>query len=157
MKRIVSLTGEEIKKLSNYSKDFHVALGIVLALLEKQEPIKIKKSDDVPEGYELVGEVDIPDSMLKKEMQLVPAKRVTDEDLKQRDQFAKEIIGIKGKTLFFEKKDGGTWKYNLLDEASDEIIIKLQEKQEAQEKVLGLAIFQNQGDKKFPKIIQISI
>jgi len=156
MKRIVSLSGEEIQKLSKYSKDFHVALGIVLALLEKQEPIQTNKTD-IPEGYELVGEVDIPDSMLKKEMQLVPAKVVTDEDLKQRDQFAKEIIGIKGKTLFFEKKDGGTWKYNLLDEASDEIIIKLQEKQEAQEKVLGLAIFQNQGDKKFPKIIQISI
>jgi len=156
MKRIVSLSGEEIQKLSKYSKDFHIALGIVLALLEKQESLSTKKIEDVPEGYELVGEVDIPDSILKRKSQMIPAKVVTDEDLKQRDQFAKEIIGINGKTLFFEKKDGGTWKYNILDEASDEIMAKLQEKQEAQEKILGLAIFQNQGEK-FPKIIQISI
>lgn len=82
---------------------------------------------------------------------------VPDEDLKQRNQIAKEIIGIKGRQLFIEKQNGDAWQYTVRNEVTDDILAKLEERQTEGWKPLGMAIFETSPNSPLLKLVQIGL
>lgn len=122
----------------------------------------LNESLDVPEGYELVGEVEIPDHLIKKDTKNPESKRIpinifADEDLKKRNQIVKEIIGIKGKILFIEKQNGDAWQYQVRNEITDDILAKLEERQTEGWKPLGVGFFETSPDSKLLKLVSVGL
>lgn len=157
MSRLIRISEETYKRLmARKTKEETTA-----KVLDRLIPDSKAKEVPVPEGYELVGEVDIPDHILKQAQKestkLVPVNIVTDEDLKKRNQIAKEIIGMKGRTLLIAKQNGESWPYTVKDEIPNETLKLLEERREEGSSILGLALFQVSPNSPLLKLISVSL